>query len=160
MIILLIKTIFYSFIWLYFCLIFSDIVVGEEAYFGDLPPLSRVLPFVLFLIVYFGYNMDKYVATTIDISRDNPFWYLILLVFNLFLIFVILYGLISESFNPKTGWIIRLPLFLLFSIIQIVLIYLTFGNIFIIIWIIITMIVIEISIIPILPTKIENIYSK
>lgn len=160
MIILVIKTIFYSFIWLYFCLIFSDIVVGEEAYFGDLPPLSRVLPFVLFLIVYFGYNMDKYVATTIDISRDNPFWYLILLVFNLFLIFVILYGLISESFNPKTGWIIRLPLFLLFSIIQIVLIYLTFGNIFIIIWIIITMIVIEISIIPILPTKIENIYSK
>lgn len=133
MIILVIKTIFYSFIWLYFCLIFSDIVVGEEAYFGDLPPLSRVLPFVLFLIVYFGYNMDKYVATTIDISRDNPFWYLILLVFNLFLIFVILYGLISESFNPKTGWIIRLPLFLLFSIIQIVLIYLTFGNIFIII---------------------------
>lgn len=128
MIILVIKTIFYAFIWLYFCLIFSDVIVGEEPYYGDMPPLSRSLPFVLFLIAYLGYNMDKYVATTIDISRDNPFWYLILLVFSLFLILVILYGLRSKSLNPKIGWLVRLPLFLAICIVQIVLIYLTFGN--------------------------------
>lgn len=128
MIILVIKTIFYAFIWLYFCLIFSDVIVGEEPYYGDMPPLSRSIPFVLFLIAYLGYNMDKYVATTIDISRDNPFWYLILLVFSLFLILVILYGLCSKSFNPKIGWLVRLPLFLPICIVQIVLIYLTFGN--------------------------------
>ena len=128
MIILLIKTIFYAFIWLYFCLIFSDVIVGEESYFGDMPPLSRSLPFALFLIVYLGYNTDKYVATIIDISRYNPFWYHILLVFFIFIILVILYGLCSESFNPNIGWMVRLPFFLPICIVQIVLIYLTFGN--------------------------------
>lgn len=128
MLILLIKTIFYAFIWLYFCLIFSDVIVGEESYFGDMPPLSRSLPFALFLIAYLGCNTDKYVATIIDISRYNPLWYHILLVFSLFLILVILYGLCSKSFNPKIGWLVRLPLFLPICIVQIVLIYLTFGN--------------------------------
>lgn len=133
MIVLVIKTVFYSFVWLYFCLIFSDVIVGEEvgSYSSiDLPPLSRVLPYVLFLISYLGYHMDKYkyVSTAEDISRDNPFWYLILLVFDMFLIFLSLYGLRSESFNPKIGWLVRLPLFLPICILQIVLIYLTFGN--------------------------------
>lgn len=109
-----------SFIWLYFCLIFSDITEKDgEIYFPHptILPNSRIIPYLIFQL---GAILALFFLVLSKVSWLIPetSWMKISVMtwINVVILMVSLFQMFSPSY--KRGWLIRLPLFISLSIIQ------------------------------------------
>lgn len=117
-----------SFIWLYFCLIFSDITEKDgEKYFVQIAilPNSRTIPYLIF---QFGAFFALFFVDLSKVSWLIPetSWMKICVMtwINVVILMVSLFQMFSPSY--KRGWLIRLPLFISLSVIQLYFSRLTF----------------------------------
>ena len=118
-----------SFIWLYFCLIFSDITEKNgETYFVQIAllPNSRTIPYLIFqfgaFFALFFVDLSKVSWLTTETS-----WMKICVMtwINVVILIVSLFQMFSPSY--KRGWFIRLPIFLGLSLFQYTLSHCIFG---------------------------------
>lgn len=117
-----------SFIWLYFCLIFSDITEKNgETYFVQIAllPNSRTIPYLIF---QFGAFFSLFFVDLSKVSWLTPETSLmkisVMTWINVIILIVSLFQMFSPSY--KRGWLIRLPLFISLSVIQFYFSQLTF----------------------------------
>ena len=117
-----------SFIWLYFCLIISDITENDgETYYIQLAilPYSRIIPYLIFQI---GAVLALFFVDLSQLSWLTPetSWMKICVMtgINVVILMVSLFQMVSPSY--KRGWLIRLPIFISLSIIQFFFSQLTF----------------------------------
>lgn len=129
-----------SFIWLYFCLIISDITEKDgETYFIQLAilPNSRIISYLIFqigsILALFFVDLSKVSWLTPETS-----WMKISVMtwINVVILMVSLFQMFSPSY--KRGWLIRLPLFISLSIIQFFFSRLTFWKIEVILSVVLT----------------------
>lgn len=118
-----------SFIWLYFCLIFSDITEKDgEKYFVQIAilPNSRTIPYLIF---QFGAFFALFFVDLSKVSWLTPetSWMKICVMtwINVVILIVSLFQMFSPSY--KRGWLIRLPIFLGLSLFQYTLSHCIFG---------------------------------
>lgn len=108
---LLNKVVLYSFIWLYFCLLFTDFICkeGESYTLFNPPPFIRTMLFILgVVVIHIFCHTDKYVVST---SLEEVQYILLVTCVIMLLLLMILFLFLP---NIKFGGLIRLPLFLFF----------------------------------------------
>ena len=109
-----------SFIWLYFCLIFSDITEKDgEIYFPHptILPNSRIIPYLIFQL---GAILALFFLVLSKVSWLIPETSLIKISVMTWINVMILIVSFVLMFSPayKRGWLIRMPIFLVVSLFQ------------------------------------------
>ena len=109
-----------SFIWLYFCLIFSDITEKDgETYFPHptVLPNSRIIPYLIFQL---GAILALLFVVLSKVSWLIPETSLIKISVMTWINVMILIVSFVLMFSPayKRGWLIRMPIFLAVSLFQ------------------------------------------
>ena len=129
-----------SFIWLYFCLIFSDITEKDgETYFIQLAilPNSRIIPYLIFQIVAILALLFVVLSKLSWLTPETSLMKISVMTWiNVVILIVSLFQMFSPSY--KRGWLIRLPLFISLSVIQLYFSRLTFWKIEVILSVVLT----------------------
>lgn len=109
-----------SFIWLYFCLIFSDITEKDgETYFPHpiLLPDSRTLPYLFFQLGAILALLFVVLSKVSWLTPETSFTKIsVMTLINVVILIVSFLQMFSPTY--KRGWLIRLPIFISLSIIQ------------------------------------------
>lgn len=118
-----------SFIWLYFCLIFSDLTEKDgETYFIQLAilPNSRIIPYLIFQIVAILALLFVVLSKVSWLTPETSLMKISVMTWiNVVILIVSLFQMFSPSY--KRGWLIRLPIFLGLSLFQYTLSHCIFG---------------------------------
>ena len=109
-----------SFIWLYFCLIFSDITEKDgETYFPHptVLPNSRIIPYLIFqlgailALLFFVLSKVSWLIPETSLIKISVMTWI-----NVMILIVSFVLMFSPAY--KRGWLIRMPIFLAVSLFQ------------------------------------------
>lgn len=123
------KVIFYSAICLYFCSIFSDLLVEEERMYNlyEFPPLSRTLPFTI-VVTYLVYRLFYHqIFVPSGNVIENPYMTIAIALLGLITIFMIMIFFFVGS--GLKCFLIRTPFFLGIVLLHLAFYYFSFDSV-------------------------------